>query len=75
MRRMLVDMSRDGPNPAPEDLKVTEFSRRTVVTVLTDPGTLRPVEAGTETRVRVGIEGEGEAKEQREDRRYTFAWE
>jgi hypothetical protein len=74
-RRMMVDLTRDGPNPmTPEQLaQFEEFSKRTTLTVTTDPDSLRPLEATSESLDLVA--GDGERHEQVERHRYTFDWD
>lgn len=74
MRRMLLDMSRDGPNPMPADLQIKDFLRKTTLTVTAEPETLRPVEASTTALNRVEVGDEG-AQERQEWTRYRFEWE
>jgi hypothetical protein len=72
-RKVMLDLTRRGPNPLPEDFDLEAFSKEGLVTVTTDPRTLRPVAAMSQSKDRLVMGGE--VREQVERRSYTFEWE
>ncbi|MBK8974314.1 MAG: hypothetical protein IPM29_00150 [Planctomycetes bacterium] len=59
--------------PSEAELQLQEFSKRTSLSVITDPDTLRPREASSEERSVLHIQGQ--RREQVERARYRFEWD
>ena len=71
--KVMKAMASQGPKPLDGEIPLEAFSKKTKLSVVTDPKTLQPREAKIESLMSISMKGEG-SREKVEKREYAFEW-